>query len=108
MPINHRICGRPDLSRTALCHELVELKAAVMEPVPKDYSEEELLHTKDPRLTLLYESSLAYLKGDFSRVLSCYRQAEKDLPVRLNLCPAAMASAVSLGDQQAYGEIEIL
>ena len=94
-----------NLSRIALCHELVEIKAAVMAPVSKDHPEEVLLYSRDPGMTLLYTSCLAYLKGDFSQALFCYQETENNLSLRLNLCPIAMAAAISLGDQKTYGDI---
>ncbi len=94
-----------DLPRQTLCQAFVELKTAGQLPVPQDNPACVLQHLENQQLALLCKSSLAYLRGDFPLVLSCYRQAEKDLPVRLNLCPAAMAAAISLGDKLAYQDI---
>ena len=58
------------------------------------------------RLQLVYEAELAYLRGDFARTMACFHQTGKDDLLRLRVCPAAIASAISLGDYHTYTEIE--
>jgi hypothetical protein len=60
----------------------------------------------EERLRLIYESELAYLRGDFKRTMQCYHKTKGDDAARLRVCPVAIAAAISLGDYQAYTEIE--
>ncbi len=55
---------------------------------------------------LVYEAEFHYLHGHFGRAMACYDQAVGEDAVRLRLCPLAIATAISLGDYEAYGEIE--
>ncbi|MEL7603777.1 MAG: hypothetical protein AAGU77_11550, partial [Bacillota bacterium] len=55
---------------------------------------------------LQYEAELAYLRGDFERVMRCYRRTEGNEAVRLRASPVAVAAAISTGDYSAYTEID--
>jgi DNA-binding CsgD family transcriptional regulator len=58
------------------------------------------------RLQLAYEAELAYLRGDFERMMQCYHKTEGDDALRLRICPVAFGASISLGDYHAYTEID--
>lgn len=80
--------------------------AATTIPMPADNPDAILNIVSEERLRLLYESELAYLRGDFRRTLRCFYETEGDDAARLRACPAAVAAAVSTGDYRAYTEID--
>ena len=45
-------------------------------------------------IRLIYEAELAYLRGDFKRVMNCYDKTLGDDAVRLRICPIAIAAAI--------------
>ena len=76
------------------------------QPMPGDYAYVILDIMDENRLRLVYEAELAYLRGDFARTMACFHQTGQDDLLRLRVCPAAIASAISLGDYHTYTEIE--
>lgn len=84
--------------------EFVITGAAI--PAPRENPDEILNMVKEERLRFIYEAELSYLKGDFARATDRYRKSEGDNPVRLRICPLAIAAAISAGDYHAYTEIE--
>jgi len=89
-----------------LSADLDEVIAATIIPMPGHHPDAILDTITEERIYLLYESWLAYLRGDFPRVQACFRQIEGDDAARLRACPAAIAAAISMGDYQAYTEID--
>lgn len=76
------------------------------QPMPGDHAYVILDIMDENRLRLVYEAELAYLRGDFARTMACFHQTGQDDLLRLRVCPAAIASAISLGDYHTYTEIE--
>jgi DNA-binding CsgD family transcriptional regulator len=90
----------------SLSSDLSCVIASTAMPMP-DHNPDAILDTvREERLRLQYESELAYLRGDFARTMRCFQKTEGDDAARLRACPAAIAAAISLGDYQAYAEID--
>lgn len=90
----------------ALCSDFLNVIAATCGPMPHDNPYTVLGTVSEERLYLLYESELAYLRGDFQRVISCFRKTAGDDAARLRACHVAIVAAISLGDYRVYTEIE--
>ncbi len=93
-------------SDKALSAQLLEIIEATTIPMP-DHNPDAILDALNgDRQSLQYEGELAYLRGDFERTLRCYQRTDGDDAARLRASPVAIAAAISLGDYQAYTEIE--
>ena len=86
--------------------DLLDVIEATSIPMPADNPDAILEIVKEERLRLQYEGELAYLRGDFQRVMRCFQKTAGDEAVRLRASLVAVAAAISLGDYQAYTEIE--
>jgi excisionase family DNA binding protein len=86
--------------------ELAHMIEATSVPMPANNPDGILKIVKEEKLRLQYEAELAYLRGDFTRVMRCYDQTEGDEAARLRASLAAVAAAISLGDYPAYLKIE--
>jgi len=60
----------------------------------------------EKRLRLQYEGEFAYLRGDFARVIECFRELGDDDAAKLRACPLTIAAAISFKDYPLYKEIE--
>jgi len=90
----------------SLAADLAAVIAATTVPMP-GADPDSILHTvTERRLQLQYEGELAYLRGDFARVIRCFCETEGDDAARLRACPLTIAAAVSLGDYRTYTQIE--
>lgn len=89
-----------------LSSDLCDVIAATTIPMPIDDPDSILNSVTDRRLQLQYEGELAYLRGDFQRVMRCFSETERDDAAKLRACPVAIAAAISMGDYRAYTEIE--
>lgn len=98
---------RWDRKRTkdALADDLLGVIAATDTSLPA-HNPDAILNTVSDRLRCILEAELAYLRGDFAGIMACYEQTHGDDAVRLRICPAAIAAAMSLGDYNAYMEID--
>lgn len=76
-------------------------------PMPGDRPDSILDEIREPWARCQYEAELAYLRGDFSRVMDCVRAINENDTVRIRASLVAVAAAISLGDYRAYSEIEI-
>ena len=65
-----------------------------------------LATVRDERLRLSFEGELAYLRGDFGRVVQCFRQTGDDKAAKLRACALTIAVAVCTGDYPLYLEVE--
>lgn len=92
--------------RYSLDADLLDIIAATLVPMPEDNPDAILDTFDEDRLRLHYESELAYLRGDFERVLRCFARTEGDDASRLRACSVSIAAAISLGDYDAYAAIE--
>ena len=89
-----------------LSADLSHVIAATTIPMPS-HNPDAILGTMDgDRLRVAYEAELAYLRGDFQRVIQYYYKTEGDDAVRLRVCPLAIPAAISMGDYRVYTEIE--
>lgn len=91
-------------SEKSLASDLLCVIDATIAPMPSRNPDDVLNTAGEERLRLIYE--LAYLRGDFKRTMQCYHKTKGDDAARLRVCPVAIAAAISLGDYQAYTEIE--
>ena len=80
--------------------------AATTVPMPNHDPDAILDIVEEECLRLQYEAELAYLRGDFERVMHCYERTAGDGAARLRASPVAIAAAISLGNYRAYIEIE--
>ena len=90
----------------SLSDDLTEVIAATALPLPRDNPDSILETVKEERIQLIYESELAYMRGNFEPVIRCYQRAASDDAVRLRICPTAIAAAMSMGDYALYKDIE--
>ena len=95
-----------DKAQKSLLADLTELAAATTLQMPRDNPDAILDTVKEERLRLHYESDLAYLRGDFELVISCFQKTEGDDASRLRACPQTIAAAMSIGNYTLYTEIE--
>jgi len=58
------------------------------------------------RLQFQNECELAYLRGEFKQAMSCFLNTEGDDAARLHACPIAIAAAISMGNYDAYIEMD--
>jgi len=103
-PADSRKGGKP--RERTLSFELAQLIEATSMPMPHDHPDAVLETAKDERLRRQYEAELAYLRGDFTRAMSCYQKTAGDAAARLRASLAGVAAAISLGDYAAFTEIE--
>ncbi len=90
----------------SLTDELSYIAASTTVPMPGDAPDRILDMIGDERLRIQYEGELAYLRGDFERVMCCFRKTEGDDASKLRACPIAIVAAVSTGDYNTYTEID--
>ncbi len=90
----------------SLSSELVHVIEATSLPMPIHNPDAILNTVKEERIRLQYEGELAYLRGDFARVMGCYHKTGRDDAARLRASLIGVAAAISLGDYQAYLKIE--
>jgi DNA-binding CsgD family transcriptional regulator len=95
-----------NLPGKSLSADLSYVIAATTTPMPGNNPDAILDTVGEDRLYLQYEGELAYLRGDFARTIRCFQKTEGDDAARLRACPVAVAAAISLGDYQAYTEID--
>lgn len=90
----------------SLSADLADVIAATTVPMPDDDPDSILDAVTDRRLQLQYEGELAYLRGDFQRVMRCFSETEGDDAAKLRACPMAIAAAISMGDYSAYTQVD--
>lgn len=97
---------RKEKNLPELSLELTRLFTATYMPLPAHDPDAILKTVKEEKIRLQYESELAYLRGDFERIMRCYDKTEGDDAARLRVSMAAVVAAISLGDYPAYLKIE--
>ena len=75
-------------------------------PMPKRNPDAVLNSVSEDRLRLHFEGELAYLRGDFGRVIACFHRTKGDDAARLRACSLTIAAAISAGEYSLYEEIE--
>jgi len=75
-------------------------------PVPRDDPYKLMNSITDETLRLLPEALIAYMKGDFERVIYSYDKSEGNGAAKLILSMGAIPAAISLGDYSLYLEVE--
>jgi DNA-binding CsgD family transcriptional regulator len=90
----------------SLSSELAHVIEATSVPMPTHNPDAILKIVKEEKLRLQYEVELAYMRGDFARVMRCYDKTKGDEAARLRASLTAVAAAVSLGDYDEYIKIE--
>lgn len=88
--------------------ELVHLIRATSVPMPADNPDAILKIIKDEPARLPYEGDLAYLRGDFTRALRRYNEAEGNEAAKLLMSFLGVAAAISLGDYTAYLRLKLI
>lgn len=94
------------LASPSLAADLANILAATTLPMPSHNPDAILNRMSEERLRFQYEAELAYLRGDFQKVLFCFQKTEGDDGARLRACPLALAAAASIGDYPFYTAIE--
>ena len=89
-----------------LSDDLIHVFAAAATPMPVHKPDAILDNIEQGGIRLIYEAELAYLRGDFKRVMNCYDKTLGDDAVRLRICPIAIAAAISMGDYHTYTQID--
>jgi len=100
-PRRERKTPRNDLSA-----DLDYVVSATVAPWPSHNPDAILDTVSEKRLRLQYEGELAYLRGDFERVIRCFREIGDDDAAKLRACALTMAAAISTGDYPLFIEIE--
>ncbi len=95
-----------DLPSASLAADLAYILSATTLPMPSHNPDAILSRMAEERLRLQYEAELAYLRGDFHKVLLCFQKTEGDDGSRLRACPLAIAAAASIGDYPFYTAID--
>lgn len=90
----------------SLASELARVIRATSVPMPAHDPDAILKTLKEERFRRQYEAEIAYLRGDFARVMRCYDKTEGDEAARLRASLVAVAGAISLGDYPTYLKIE--
>ena len=75
-------------------------------PMPNTDTDKMLEAVVDPRVRLQYQIHLAFLRGNFTEVLACYRQLAGDDAARLCASFCTLIAALYLGDNQQFEQIE--
>lgn len=75
-------------------------------PMPTKDPDTMLDRNMNERVALYYEYELAYMRGDFDKVLRGFLKVEGDDVVKLRSSHIAIAAAISLGDYDSYIKIE--
>lgn len=86
--------------------DIIEIIANTLGPMPYGNPDAILDAVDEDRLRLHYEGELAYLRGDYERVMRCFERTKNDAASRLRACSLTIAAAISLGDYDAYTAIE--
>ncbi|HWQ50962.1 MAG TPA: helix-turn-helix transcriptional regulator [Terriglobales bacterium] len=86
--------------------DLLRLLEVATTPLPHRNPDAILKTVKDERVRRQFDAELAYLRGDFTRVMRCFDETEGDEAARLRASLVAVAAAISLGDYPAYLKIE--
>ena len=74
--------------------------------VPRDNPDSALDGVSEERLRLVSDSAFAYFRGDYERVLRCYRKNADGGAAKLFGSLTAIVAAISIGDYSLYVEIE--
>jgi len=93
-------------SSRLLYPDLAKLVEATTLPMPIGNPDAILSDIREERVRLHYESELAYLRGDFERVVCCYRRTDGDDESKLRASSIAIAAVISMGDYPLYMEVE--
>lgn len=86
--------------------DLTRLLKATSVPLPAHNPDAILERASDEKARRQYEAEIAYLRGDFKRVIDCFLTTESDDAARLRACVVAIAAAISTSDYHTYTQIE--
>ena len=92
-------------SQKSLSDDLADVLAATSVLTPCE-NPKTFINNIAIRVQPLYDCGFAYIRGDFERVIQCFRKIEGDDAVKLITCSLAIAAAISTGDYPLYLEIE--
>ncbi len=92
--------------RCRLAADLRDVFAASSCPMPSLDPDSILDTLREPRIKLIYECEIAYLRGDFQKVLDRFERIQDDEAVKLRVCLVAIVAAISLGDHRVYDDID--
>ena len=87
-------------------NSMSEILRITSAPMPADRPDSILDTIAEPWARLQYEAEIAYLRGDFSRVMRCYKANDDNDAIRVRASLVGVAAAISMGDYRAYSEIE--
>ncbi|KXL52243.1 hypothetical protein CLNEO_24080 [Anaerotignum neopropionicum] len=90
-----------------LLADLSYVSSTSTKPMPMHNPDAILDIVDEDRIRLIYEAELAYLRGDFGRVMTYFDKTLGDDAARLRTCPIAIAAAISTGNYHAYTQIDI-
>ncbi|MCL2046462.1 MAG: LuxR C-terminal-related transcriptional regulator [Oscillospiraceae bacterium] len=89
-----------------LSDDLDRVCEATIKPFPHDNPDAVMETVNEERLRLQFKGELAYLRGDFEKVIRCFRDIGDDDAAKLRACPLTIAAAISTGDFMLFQEIE--
>ena len=89
-----------------LSTDFAQVIEATIVPMPRHHPAAVLDTVGEDRLRLHLEGELAYLCGDFERVIACFHRTKGDNAARLRACSLTIAAAITTGDYALFSEIE--
>ena len=98
-------CAVPP-QKDALSADIARVVEATVGPWPANEPDAILATVPEARLRLQYEGEFAYLRGDFARVVQCFREIGHDGAAKLRACPLTIAAAICTGNYALYTEME--
>ena len=99
-------CGKKSPQKKSLSDDLEHMIETTVVPLPQN-NPDAIIHTVDrERFRIQFESELAYMRGDFERIIQCYHKTKNDTAARLRICAVTIAAAISTGNYPLYKEIE--
>jgi len=98
------LCGP---KQKCLSTDFAQVIEATIVPMPRHHPAAVLDTVGEDRLRLHLEGELAYLCGDFERVIACFHCTKGDDAVRLCACSLTIATAITTGDYVLFSEIEV-
>ena len=103
-PVDPRAKAAP--TRQTLSADLARMVDVTIVPMPSDDPDAILDTFTEDRFRLHLEGEIAYMRGDFARVIACFERTVGDDAARLRACPLTIAAAICTGNYALFTQIE--
>lgn len=91
----------------SISSELERVIASTSAPLPAHNPDAILNNIKEEWARLQYEAEIAYLRGDFQKVIRFINMIQGNDAVKLRACPVVVSTIISMGDYRKYTEIDV-